>query len=300
MNYLCNVRFDKALRIKEGLFVHNYRELLTELRVMSDKEFEENLHKGKRVIDWIKENYNDEKLLQKLEIANRKREYTRILEKRILQLEQQQKCAEKIEGKKMPLYVNVVFFIMFALVIYFFLQYIFENDEDSWKKYVVENEELKHQVEQYSERIILLEKQNLELRNNLSIKEEWISPLEAAVPTPRDRIKISQIITDGSEVSILVSNAYLAEFTDTGSMLPVLGSDATGIQIIPEKESELYPGDVISYRLESGTIVIHRILEIGYDEQGWYAVTKGDNNPLKDGDKVRFHQVERVLIGIIY
>jgi len=309
MDYLTNVRFDKALMVEKGLFVHNYCELLTELRLLSDTEFNERFNNGRVIIKWIRDNYNDEKLLSRLEIATKRREFMRLLEKRINHLEEEKKEQQRIESKipekrKFPIYVNVIFFATFILVIFAFLHFVFESDKDSLKSVFDENAELKVQVSQYSDRIIFLEKQNLALKDELSLKEIQILPLEAAKPTPRDRIKLTDIVVDESQLIIRMHSLNLAEFTDTGSMLPVLGSEAIGIQMIPQKESEIYPGDVISYILKDGNgetkVIIHRVLEVGYDSLGWYAVTKGDNNPLKDKDKVRFSQVERVLVGVLY
>ena len=44
----------------------------------------------------------------------------------------------------------------------------------------------------------------------------------------------------------------------------------------------------------------HTLKEIGYDEDGWYATMKGDNNPYTDPGKVRFDQIERLVVAIIY
>ncbi|MFA6072801.1 MAG: hypothetical protein WC758_01680 [Candidatus Woesearchaeota archaeon] len=308
MDYLSNVRFDKALRIKEGLFVHNYKELLTELRVIDDADFKNDLNSGLKVINWIKENYSDECLLMRLEIARTRREFVRLLDKRINKLEHEQELEQKnIEPVKryMPWYVNAIFFVAFAIVMLAFLNYTFENDEDSMKKYFSETALLQEQVKGYSERIAFLEKQNLELKDNLSIKENEILPIEAAIPAPRDRILLKDIALNKSMMIIYLNKSYLSQFEDTGSMLPILSSDAIGIEIIPLKPSDIYPGDIISYELNdkfsaNKLIIIHRVLEVGYDLEGWYAITKGDNNPLKDKDKVRFSQIHGVLVGILY
>ena len=46
--------------------------------------------------------------------------------------------------------------------------------------------------------------------------------------------------------------------------------------------------------------VIHRIAEISNDEQGWYAIVKGDNNEAPDPERVRFEQIKKVLVGVLY
>jgi signal peptidase I len=100
-------------------------------------------------------------------------------------------------------------------------------------------------------------------------------------------------------IIISVYGAVLAKFTETGSMLPTITGTANAIEIIPGSDSEIQLGDIISYNLNNETI-IHRVIEISSDSEGWYAVTKGDNIPMADLEKVRFEQIERVVVGIIY
>ena len=77
-------------------------------------------------------------------------------------------------------------------------------------------------------------------------------------------------------------------------------STRTGFtQVIPENQEELQEGDIISFETDYGTI-IHRIIKIDYDKEGWYAITKGDNSPVNDSEKVRFTQIKRVVVAIIY
>lgn len=83
-------------------------------------------------------------------------------------------------------------------------------------------------------------------------------------------------------------------------MLPVLDSDAIGIEVVPLNESEIYAGDIISFKASDGSSVIHRVMAVGNDSFGWFAVTKGDNVPFQDKDSVRFSQVSGILVGILY
>jgi hypothetical protein len=41
------------------------------------------------------------------------------------------------------------------------------------------------------------------------------------------------------------------------------------------------------------------VTHIGYDEKGWYIITKGDNNNRDDG-KIRWEQIKYKTIMIIY
>lgn len=120
-----------------------------------------------------------------------------------------------------------------------------------------------------------------------------------ALPMPQDRVSEQQIIVSKSRVTLEIPDASWSRFTDTKSMVPFLDQGANAIEITPSSPSDLKPGDIISYNL-GGISIIHRIIATGTDSQGWYAIVKGDNNPSADPFKVRFNQVEHVLVAIIY
>lgn len=121
------------------------------------------------------------------------------------------------------------------------------------------------------------------------------------IDSPGDWISQEQIKMSPDKVTIFIDNPQWAIFTDTNSMDPVLDAGAHAIEIIPESENQLIKGDIISYNSEysEGTI-IHRIVDIGEDKEGWYCKVKGDNNAFEDPGKVRFSQIQRVLVAIIY
>ncbi len=118
-------------------------------------------------------------------------------------------------------------------------------------------------------------------------------------PSPKPRIKESQIKVLPDKVVINIKNAKWASFADTNSMDPVFDNGHYGIQITPESPDDIQIGDIISYTSEYGSI-IHRVIEIGHDEKGWFAIVKGDNNDIPDPWKVRFEQVKRVLVALTY
>jgi hypothetical protein len=119
--------------------------------------------------------------------------------------------------------------------------------------------------------------------------------------SPTDRIKDYNIKAFDDKIVIYVKNPYVAKFADTGSMEPVLDRKSTGIEITPKSSDEIKAGDIISYKQKnSDDTIIHRVVKIGEDSEGWYAVTKGDNNNANDFEKVRFSQVKRILVGILY
>jgi signal peptidase I len=113
------------------------------------------------------------------------------------------------------------------------------------------------------------------------------------------RIPTQDIIVTDKLVTIKKSNLTWAVFSNSSSMLPTLNHNTKAIEIKPNSISDLYIGDIISYSLND-EIIIHRIVNIGYDASGFYAVTKGDNNILADPNKVRFHQIQGIVIALIY
>ena len=119
--------------------------------------------------------------------------------------------------------------------------------------------------------------------------------------SPSDHVKESQISIQDSKVIIDVPGARWAAFTDTNSMDPFLDEEANSIEIAPSSPHDIRPGDIIAYRSGiTGDLIVHRVISRGVDDQGVFYIVKGDNNPNQDPEKVRFSQVEGILIGIIY
>lgn len=125
------------------------------------------------------------------------------------------------------------------------------------------------------------------------------NPLER--DSPSDWISENQIKVTKENVVVDLQNAVWATFTDTHSMEPVLSANANALEIVPTSTEQIHVGDIVSYesKLVDGTI-IHRIIEIGSDSQGWYAVFKGDNLAKPDPEKVRWEQIRRIVVAIIY
>jgi hypothetical protein len=119
--------------------------------------------------------------------------------------------------------------------------------------------------------------------------------------SPQDWIKKEQIEVYNDKIIIKIENPEWSSFADTKSMDPVLDSTAHGIHIIPKKPEDIQIGDIVAYEsnLAKGTI-IHRVIGIDSDKDGLYYILKGDNNNVQDPEKVRFSQIRRVLVAIIY
>jgi len=93
---------------------------------------------------------------------------------------------------------------------------------------------------------------------------------------------------------------FVSRFAGTGSMKPLFDENANAIEIIPKSWEEIHAGDIISYELNETDIIVHRVLSTGFDNEGWFAITKGDNNPSNDGIKIRFPKVNGKMIMVIY
>mgnify|MGYP001256689564 CR=1 FL=1 len=117
--------------------------------------------------------------------------------------------------------------------------------------------------------------------------------------SPSDRIPENNIEVYDDKIVINLKDASWASYADTNSMDPILDKGTNGIELKPNSESQLKIGDIISYKSGSG-LIVHRITKTGYDKEGWYAVTKGDNNAVEDPAKVRFSQINGVLVALIY
>ena len=125
-----------------------------------------------------------------------------------------------------------------------------------------------------------------------------LSPSE--LESPADRISEKDIKVYDDEVVLSVDHAQWSEFTDTNSMDPLLDVGANTIEVPPKSPEDIYPGDVVSYRLAEGSSIIHRVIAVGTDDQGRYYILKGDNNPVDDGKKVRFNQIEGIVVAVVY
>ncbi len=120
-------------------------------------------------------------------------------------------------------------------------------------------------------------------------------------PSPKDWITKDKIHVYEDKIIIDIQGAEWAEFEDTNSMDPIIDSSANSIELKPKDSTQLQMGDIVSYKSTySDGIIIHRIIEIGHDNDGWYAIMKGDNNSRQDPGKVRFDQIQGVLVGILY
>ena len=115
------------------------------------------------------------------------------------------------------------------------------------------------------------------------------------------RISRDQVQIYPDRVVLQATNVFPVKFTNSTSMYPFINQNVFALQVRPQSPDDLAVGDIIGFQSKAfNTLIIHRIVQVGYDTDGWYAVTKGDTNTQPDPGKVRFSDVQGVLIGLIY
>ena len=120
-------------------------------------------------------------------------------------------------------------------------------------------------------------------------------------PSPTDRIKEDDIKIFNNKIIINIDNANWRKFVDSNSMDPLIDEGTTTIEIKPKNPDEIKVGDIIAYDAEGYDYAfVHRVVEIGNDEEGIYFITKGDNYYKEDNEKIRFGQIEGIIVGILY
>ena len=127
------------------------------------------------------------------------------------------------------------------------------------------------------------------------------SAAPAAPLIPSTHLSISDVTVNSAGATIKIDNAKWVTVAGTKSMEPVLMQGAQAIERVPSTASELKVGDIITYDSSVKNLpIIHRIVEIGSDQFGWFARTKGDNAQNIDDELVRFPQVTGVVVAILY
>lgn len=126
-----------------------------------------------------------------------------------------------------------------------------------------------------------------------------LSDTALSVVSPADKIRPEDVKVYPDRTVIDREGIIWAKIKDTHSMEPVLNSDSISLELKPLSPKDISVGDIITYAKDK-LIIIHRVIEVGNDDYGWYAVTRGDNNHESDPWKVRFDQVNGIVVGILY
>ena len=121
------------------------------------------------------------------------------------------------------------------------------------------------------------------------------------LPSPADRITAADIRQANNYIKIVnldrYDNFWIAQYSDTGSMDNILDVEANGIYVSDSIDS-IQIGDIISFN-RYGDSISHRVLDIKFDDEGKYFLTKGDNS-IKTVEIVRPKDINGVLIGVLY
>ena len=120
-----------------------------------------------------------------------------------------------------------------------------------------------------------------------------------SIDSPSDRITAENLHVFADRVIIDQEDLIWAKIKDTHSMEPVLNAGSISLELPPVVPNDIKVGDIISFK-QKDKMIVHRVVLIGEDKEGWFAATKGDNNKEPDAYKVRFSQVRGVLVGILY
>ncbi len=119
--------------------------------------------------------------------------------------------------------------------------------------------------------------------------------------SPADRIKDSDVNAFSNSVRIDIKNAKWRNYIDSNSMDPLIDEGTTTIEINPKYPSDIKIGDIVAYDVDGYDYAfVHRVVDIGNDEEGVYFITKGDNFYKEDPDKLRFSDIEGIVVGILY
>jgi len=129
---------------------------------------------------------------------------------------------------------------------------------------------------------------------------DWDTPTEQTIFAPKDRISEDQITVGKDFVLIKMDDPMWSSYENTNSMLPTLSNGHNGIYQKPKGEWDLQIGDIVAYQL-GDEIVVHRIVGINKNADGETVFTlKGDNNEVIDPEIVKYDQIKRVLVGMLY
>lgn len=292
-----NVKYDKAIKLNNKRFIHNYEELSEEIEDMEDKEFHKYVKDGMDLFsEWIKENYDDFILLKRLKGVKNRKKYARIIKKRIREIEKKgnNKLINLLYGSLIAFLILVV---GLELLYINNIENIYNEDIDFLNNMLSQSDKDSMTKER---KINLLEKRIKKLQDKLeSNSDVSIQELKNPLIFPGNRINTEDVELRRDMVVIRIKDPTISMFRETGSMLPTLSHESNGIEIEVKEKEDINIGDIISYK-KNNEIFVHRVIDIKEDKYGWYVITKGDNGLKADREKVRFEQIKRVVVGVLY
>ena len=132
--------------------------------------------------------------------------------------------------------------------------------------------------------------------------------LTGEIPSPHVAIKPEDIIWDAARKNLSLANVegeiWLTTVGSTNSMEPAI--DVGHIVILsnsPKYKSKetIKVGDVIVYKAKwYGGSVIHKVIEVGQDADGWFCKAQGWNVNSQDPQIIRENEITHVALGVIW
>jgi len=122
-------------------------------------------------------------------------------------------------------------------------------------------------------------------------------------------IEVKQPKLEPNKIEILIEGGYnqrrFVLTNESVSMNPCMDSRSTGVMVTPKNESEIQVGSIVAFRWSANDgrnieYAAHRVVETGKDDFGWYAWTQGDNNLVRDPFKIRFVDVQGLVVATIF
>jgi hypothetical protein len=311
---LKDVPSEQVFWFNNGVSIRNIYELARELKVLNDFYFRYHCNaEHDDFANWIGGVLEDIWLSERLRGIKDKDSYVKTLEKRIKSLERRHSILSARKRFKDMIYswfrrhdvlLKVAVFVIFILIcVVAYIQY------DSVTT-----------LGKMSEKLLYLEQKdacyNSYLNQKITETQDYINKSfnEPLLECQRDysyvindidlenlpqRIDVKDILVSDNKVIFNINGSQWSVFTNTSSMLPVLNHNTKAIEITPANIQDINVGDIISYSLGK-EIIIHRVISKGFDENGYYMITKGDNNLVVDPERVRFGQVDGVVVALIY
>jgi len=310
-NCLEDVPQDKVFRFNNGSSARNIYELQAQIKSLSQAQFEEHSNPSKDdFVRWVIEVVGDRRLAESLKKAKTKLDYEAAIDKRLRLLERGTwlRCIWKNMFHQLDTWYEEKMLVFAMLILLFvslaFLTLLYVNLNQRMGTIEDSALELRESDMFIYDQLV----QSIAFIQNATAYPRVESPMEIGdilyrgkTSAPSDRLTEEQIFVYNNKIVLSVDNASLARFLNTGSMLPTLGDKANSIEIPVSSSADIAVGDIIIYSApDQSEPVIHRVVELGEDSQGWYAITKGDNNRLVDPYSVRIGDVRRVVIGVIY
>lgn len=121
--------------------------------------------------------------------------------------------------------------------------------------------------------------------------------------SPNDWVKIAQIQYDAGAKTLSITGlepeVRVFGIADTGSMDGLMDYGHNVILTNNFDKDKLAVGDIVAFQVWA-KLVLHRIVEMGEDDQGKWYHTRGDNCVTNDPYRLRNKDIKWLCKGIIY